>query len=72
MTTTFCFDQTVGKFAERSSPSSCDGVDFEFCSVFDESVEFCKENGAVGPTTVECCADVDVMALTAPRRVSRR
>ena len=35
----------VGKIAERSSPSSCDGVDYERWRVF-ECVEFCKENGA--------------------------
>ena len=64
MTVTFASIQIVGKTAERSSPSSCDGVD-------DECVEFCKENEAVDPTTVECCANVDLMALKAPRRVSR-
>ena len=30
--------------------------------MFDECVEFCKENGASDPTTVECCPNVDLMA----------
>ena len=46
MTIAFALIQTVGMIAERSSPSSCDGVDCEFCSVFDECLELCKENGA--------------------------
>ena len=49
MTITFALNQTVGKIADRSSPSSCDGVDYEFCSVFDECLEFCMENGAFSP-----------------------
>ena len=58
MTITFALIQIVGKIAQRPSPSLYDGVDYERWSVF-ECVEFCKENRAVDPTTVECCPNVD-------------
>ena len=51
MTITFASIQTVGKIAERSSPSSCDGADYEFWSVFDECVEFCKKKWNCWPDT---------------------
>ena len=35
------------------------------------SVEFCKENGAVDPTTVECCPNVDLMTQKTLLTVSR-
>ena len=59
VTITFALIQTVGKIAERSSPSSCDGVDYGWWSVFDECVDFCRKNVAFDPTTVECCPNVD-------------
>ena len=52
MTTTCALIQTVEIIAER-------------WSVFDECVEFCKENRAVDPTAVKCCPNVD---LTVSRR----
>ena len=35
--------------------------------MFDEFVEFCRENGASDPTTVECYPNVDVMARPSTR-----
>ena len=64
-----CIDSDSWKDCRKIiTQSSCDGVDYELWSVFDECAEFCKENGASDPTTVECCPKVDLQK--APRRVS--